>query len=392
MIFALEKKPRRRAAFSRAMLQCICMADILKRYTGKLPKNSFTHLKRHWLSVAFLLGFVLDNLTLNSVEQLFDNLVLLFYVVVSMSSILILYAAAAGKFPETWTPFLRAYAPLVVQFSFGGLLSGMLIFYGRSGTWAESWPFLIIIVGVILGNEFIKNRSSRFLFNIAILFVGLFSYVVLIIPVLSGYMGPWIFIGSGLIALFIIYGFVRALALIIPNFLAIQMRSLVFMIGSIFAVFNFLYFANIIPPIPLSLKDVGIYHSVVRFESGEYQVKYEEGTWWQFYKDSDIVFHPDGGSAFCYASVFAPTRLATDIYHSWDYYDEETGDWIEHARLSYSIEGGRDSGYRGYTLINNFRDGTWRCSVETERGQVLGRETFTIDSTEPPRELITRTE
>lgn len=368
------------------------MRAIIERYKAKIPKESVARVRRHWLSIAFLLGFIVDNITLNNVEQLFDNLVLLAYVALSMTSMFILYAGLAGKLPETWTRPVRAYAPLVLQYAFGGLLSGMLIFYGRSGAWTESWPFLLIIIGVIAGNELIKDRTSRFLFNIAILFVGLFSYTVLIIPVISGYMGPWVFLGSGLVALIIMYGFVQLLRLVIPNFLALEMRRLVFMIGTVYAVFNFLYFANIIPPIPLSLKDVGIYHSVVRFGNGEYQLKYEEGPWWRPWKRSDTTFHPTDGRVFCFASVFAPTRLSTDIYHRWEYYDEELGEWTEHARLSYPISGGRDGGYRGYTLIENFRNGTWRCSVETGRGQVLGRETFHIDTTEPATPLVTRTE
>lgn len=369
------------------------MHALIERYKQKMPQGALVRVKRYWLSIAFLLGFIVDNITLNNVEQLFDNLVLLSYVVVSMTSILVLYAAAAGKLPEQWTPYARAYVPLVAQFAFGGLLSGMLIFYGRSGAWTESWPFLLIILGVIAGNELIKDRSGKFLFNITILFVGLFSYVVLIIPVVTGYMGPLMFLLSGLLALLIMYGFVRLLRLIIPNFVTLQLRSIIFTVGTIYAVFNFLYFTNIIPPIPLSLKDVGIYHSVVRFEDGEYQLKYEEGTWWQFAKRSDTTYHPvSGDNVFCFASVFAPTRLATNIYHRWEYYDETVGAWVEHARLSYSIAGGRDGGYRGYTLIENYRDGVWRCSVETARGQVLGREKFVIDSTEPPAPLVTRTE
>lgn len=368
------------------------MHPLLERYKEKLPQGSVTRVKRHWLSIAFVFGFIVDNITLNNVEQVFDNLVILMYIVLSMSCMFLMYAAAASKLPDTWITPVRAYAPFLLQYAFGGLLSGMLIFYGRSGAWTESWPFLLVIIGVIAGNEFIKDRVGRFLFNLTVLFVGLFAYTVLIIPVLTGYMGPWIFLASGLLALGIMYVFIRLLRVIIPNFITLQMRTIVFTIGTIYAVFNFLYFTNIIPPIPLSLKDVGVYHSVVRFENGEYQLKYEEGNWWQPWKRSDTVFHPTNGSVYCFASVFAPTRLATEIYHRWEYHDEAKGAWIEHARLSYAIAGGRDQGYRGYTLIQNYRDGKWRCSVETERGQVLGRETFRIDSSEPAGELETRTE
>lgn len=358
-----------------------------------LSRKSASLVKRHWLTLAFILGFIVDNLTLNRVDQLFDNLILLSYVIIAMVALLILYAGAAAKLPEQWVPRARKYAPLLVQYAFGGLLSGMLIFYGRSGSWADSWPFLIVIIGVIYGNETIKERATRLVFNLAVFFIALFSYVVLVIPVLTGHMGPWIFVGSGMLALMLMYGFIQLLFKIIPNFLSLHMRTVVFTIGTIFMGFNMLYFTNVIPPIPLSLKDVGIYHSVVRFENGDYQVKYEKGSWWQPFKNSDDTFHAhDGDNIFCFAKVFAPTKINTEIFHKWEFYDEDKGEWRAVNRLSYGISGGRDGGFRGYTLIKNYQAGKWRCTVETGRGQVLGRETFEVEEGGEAPELETRVE
>lgn len=364
-----------------------------KLFTKVIEHKAISRVKRHWLTLAFFFGFLLDSITLSSVEQLFDNVVLATYVVLAMLSLSWLYASLSERLPEKISTLGKKYAPVVVQFSFGGLLSGMLIFYGRSGDLWVSWPFILMILVVIYYNETIKDRAKRLLYNLAIFYIALFSYVVLIVPVLTGKMGPWVFVGSGFLALIIMYWFVRFLYRLIPRFMELQMRAIVFTLGIIFASFNFLYFADIIPPIPLSLKDVGIYHSVIRFENGDYQLMYEEGSWWQFFKDSDKQFHPrTGDDIFCFARVFTPTRLSVDIYHSWDYYDPQLDEWIERARIPYAIAGGNERGYRGYTLIGNYQDGTWRCSVETGNGQVLGRETFTVDSSEEPSELVTRVE
>ncbi len=310
-----------------------------------------------------------------------------------MLSLIFLYGATAGKFPERMNQSIRDFAPLVTQYAFGSLFSGMLIFYGRSGSWLVSWPFFVIMLGVIYGNETIRNRVQRLLYNIGMLFIGLFAYVVLIVPVVLGKMSALVFVGSGILALIIMLTFIRLLALVVPRFIALHQRSLIFIVGLIFAGFNFLYFANLIPPIPLSLKDMGIFHSVVRFEDGTYQLTYEKGEWWQFYKKSDTVFHPaPDGALFCFAKVFAPTKINTNVYHRWEYYNETDKAWIEHARLSYPITGGGDGGYRGYSLIQNYREGKWRCTVETGRGQVLGREVFTVDSSAKAGELSTRRE
>lgn len=351
----------------------------------------FRKYKHYLLTATFLFGFVLDNLTLNRVDQVFDNAILASYVVLSMIALLLLYASTAHKLPTKLNTTARNFAPFLVQFAFGGLLSGMLVFYSRSGSWAQSWPYLLVILLVIYGNESIHDRAGRLVFNLAIFFVGLFSYMVLIIPVLTGKMGEWIFLSSGALALIIIYLFIQTLSLVIPNFLRINMRSVVFTIGAIYVSMNALYFTNLIPPIPLSLKHVGIYHSVVRFDTGEYQLKYEPGEWWRFWKDSDTVFHPQaGGNVFCFAKVFAPTKLSTDIYHKWEYYDEAADGWVEYFRTSYAIAGGNDGGYRGYTLISNYTPGKWRCTVETGRGQVLGREVFEVAPMGAEPILVTR--
>lgn len=361
----------------------------MRSFIGNLVRRH----KRHFLTIAFIFGFIIDNLTLNRVDGLLDNLILLGYVLLAMGSLVLLYASSAERLFENINGSVRKYSPLLTQFAFGGLFSGMLIFYGRSGSWMVSWPFLLVILLIIYGNETIKDRVKRLLFNIGMLTIGVFSYVILVVPVVLGKMGQWVFLGSSVLALIIMLLFIQVLALVVPRFIEIHQRSLVFIVGLIFAGFNFLYFANIIPPIPLSLKDAGIFHSVVRFEDNTYQLTYEEGKWWEFYKNSDDTFHPSaGGSVFCFAKVFAPTKIQTDIFHRWEYYDEEAGGWREHMRLSYNIVGGGDGGYRGYTLIENYREGKWRCTVETERGQVLGRETFTVDTTAKPNVMETRRE
>jgi hypothetical protein len=177
------------------------------------------------------------------------------------------------------------------------------------------------------------------------------------------------------------YLFMQILERVVPNFIALEKRRVIFFIGLVFVGLNTLYFTNLIPPIPLSLKHIGIYHNVVRIDDGSYKVTYEKPAWYMWYRDSDSVFHyAKGEPILCYASVFAPARLATDIYHRWQYFDPEKKTWIDHGRYAYTIQGGRGDGFRGYTSVTNYRKGTWRCVVETERGQVIGKETFTITS------------
>jgi hypothetical protein len=343
-------------------------------------------IQHHFLTLAFVGGFVTDFLLLNRVDDKFDNGILTLYVVLATLSLLVFYAALARRLGEVWSYRFEKYASMLMQYSYGGLFSGMLIFYGKSGAILASWPFLLLIISAILGNELIKQRGQKLVFNLYAYFVGLYSFVVLQIPTQTGWMSAWTFFWSGIISLVIVYGVVQLLALIIPRYIEIEMKKLVFVIFSTFAVFNVLYITNIIPPIPLSLKEITIAQSVVRV-GNQYEVLYEPTPWWQVWKRVHGTFHPSStGTVACFSSVFAPTKITTKVFHTWDYKDQN-GVWQEHFRLPYPIIGGGANGYRGYSAIQSFHDGVWRCSVETERGQIIGRQVFTIDSSVAPKIL-----
>jgi Protein of unknown function (DUF2914) len=349
-------------------------------------------IERHWLTIAFVCGFITDYILLNRVDDVFDNLMLLFYVTLATISIVMLYAGIALRFGERWSPRVTRFAGITMQYSFGGLFSGMLIFYGHSGDIFASWPFLILIIGAIAGNELVKNRGQQLVFNILAYFVGLFSYLVLVIPVFTGYLGVWAFLGSGTLALVFVYLLIQLLARVIPNYLLLQMRKIVFLVVGMFVFLNTLYFTNVIPPIPLSLKEIVIAHSTVRFENPRsYQLRVEPISWWRLDERLWLTVHPDRSrSLSCFTRVYAPTKIRTEIFHHWEYRDQN-GNWKTHFRFPYPITGEATDGYRGYTTITVFQDGEWRCGVETARGQVLGRQVFRVDSTKSPDSLITET-
>lgn len=349
--------------------------------------STLRFVRHHWLTLAFVLGFITDVILLNRIDDLLDNLILLFYVLLATTGILFLYIGVAEKAPGGVSSWLKRFSPLLMQYAFGGLLSGMLIFYGRSGDWLASAPFFLLIIFVIFGNELVGKRSDRLVYNLALYFIGLLSYIVLVIPVLTGKMGDWVFVLSGIIALIIVTLVVKILHKIVPNFMAANTRRVILTIGFIYIGFNALYFTSVIPPIPLSLTDLEVVQSVNRLESGGYRVVKESQPWYRSIPFIHPVIHPTGNSIACFARVYAPTKLSTEIYHRWEYKDE-AGIWRQHFRLGYEISGVNKGGYGGYTIAENFFSGTWRCSVETKRGQVLGREVVVIDTRGEVGEIV----
>lgn len=347
--------------------------------------------KEHWLTVSFFFGFLNDFILLNGVDDVFDNIILFMYVSLAATSLLLFYAGVAQKAPFGWSSKFVKYMPLLMQYSFGGVLSGIFIFYGRSGGWFTNAPFLILIGLVIFTNEFVKKRADRVVYQLSLFFIGLFAYCVLIVPVLSGKMGDWIFVISGIIALLIVSMIVRTLYNIVPNFMSLNIKPIILSLGAVFVGFNILYFTNLIPPIPLSLTGLEIAQAVSRTEAGGYRVTYEDVPWWQKLPLVREEIHPTRSSISCFSRVFAPTRLTTTIYHNWEFKNKD-GNWQSHSRIGYPIAGTNRGGYRGYTYITSYTDGVWRCSVETERGQVLGRKVFEVNTVDAARNVVTRIE
>ncbi|HEY0964304.1 MAG TPA: DUF2914 domain-containing protein, partial [Candidatus Paceibacterota bacterium] len=182
---------------------------------------------------------------------------------------------------------------------------------------------------------------------------------------------------SGVVAVIFVSIVIQTLYRIVPNFMRANVRRIILVIGAIYASLNILYFTGVIPPIPLSLKQLEIAHSVEP-QGGSYRLTTESQPWWRELPFMTPIIHP-GSSISCFARVYAPTRLTTDIFHRWEY-KAPGGSWVEQGRIKYPIAGSNKGGYRGYTTVNNDGPGLWRCSVETRRGQVLGRTTVRVES------------
>jgi len=77
--------------------------------------------------------------------------------------------------------------------------------------------------------------------------------------------------------------------------------------------------------------------------------------------------------------VFAPVHFTMKIVHSWQHYNGKRKRWVPVSVVSYPINGGRDGGYRGYTIKTNPGPGEWRVDISTGDGHLLGRIRFSVD-------------
>ena len=364
-------------------------------------RSWYARFERPISSLSLISGFVFDALTLVRVDVFWDNLwVAAHLAIVTVCAVWINLLNdtpnESGTRPEADPHRLHFWLVNVMQFFFGGLLSVYLVFYFRSGTIATSWPFLLILALAFIANESLKRRFARLSFQSALLFLAFYSFAIYFMPILLHQISTRVFLISGGVSVAAIGLVVLILAAFSRQRFAGRSKWTVFAsIAGILVVVNGLYFLNLIPPLPLSLKEAGVYHSLVVKGPGNYTVTREYQTTSgiasidflaRFFALDQTVHIMPGDSLTVYTAVFSPTALTTKIVHEWQYYDRAKGAWITRGLIPLSVVGGSDGGYRTFSEASAITAGPWRVDVETPSGQVIGRLNFDVivKSKEPP--------
>lgn len=349
-------------------------------------ENFLERNRKYVMPIAIIGGFVGDIFTLNRIDQVFDNLVLIVHIFIVGLMIVFLFAKDSKYDSFFKSSKYESIYQTIMLFSFGGLFSGFVIFYTRSGSLLSAWPFILLMLLLMLGTEFYKSFYKRITFQIVLYFIALFAHMIFFIPLLVKDIGAFWFIVSGFFSLFLIWIFLRWLRKLNKDkFKNIRKNVLKYILG-VFILFNFLYFTNTIPPVPLSLKFTAVYHNVERISDG-YLVVFEPSAWLFGNKRSKTFFWDGVSPVYVFTSVFSPVGFDTEIHHVWKYFDTEKARWVKVSIIPISIKGGRVEGYRGFSYKNNVWPGKWRVVVENKRGQALGYINFNIKYGNPPRGL-----
>jgi hypothetical protein len=355
-------------------------------------KKLFQKLERFFIPIMLLSGLIVDFITFKTINTDLAFKILGVYLIVCGLMIAFKNIYDAGKIRSkhrNWKR-LRWICPIVIQFTFGALLSASLVFYWFSGTLSVSWPLLILIAVLIVSNDVLRRYYLLPVVQISVFYFITFSYVALVMPFVFNSISAWVFVLAGFISLGLIYAFVQALSKRLEHIQEIR-RGLFNSVITIFLTITALYFLNVIPPIPLSLKGVEIAHAL-SINNGVYTLEVEKENIFQKIIPGQRVHLESGERLYAFSTIFAPINLNTNIVHVWQY-QNTAGKWINSSELAFNISGGRENGYRGYSTTTKLHENRWRISVETERGQVLGRKTFkiiTVDSLDHDR-LINNT-
>jgi hypothetical protein len=333
----------------------------------------------------FLAGFLIDVFTLSRIDDWLNILQQGVYLTVLGTLLLFELRIWMGKGePPRFLQRYWRFSEDAIHFLFGSLLSVYALLFLKSASDLVSFGFLVFLFGLLVANELPQFRRLGPALRLALFSFCVTAYFAYLVPVLVGFIRPWLFFLSVLLASIPLLFFGRrVLAWGVPP--REVMRRALLPGLSVNGLLLLLYLVKAIPPVPLSVQYIGIYHDIQKGPEGYQLMRLRPD--WKFWENGDQTFEArPGDRIFCFVRVFAPTRFRDRVQVRWSFHDPKRG-WTKWDAIPLNISGGRSEGFRGYAFKENYQPGDWRVDIETEDGRDVGSIRFTVtpDETETPR-------
>jgi hypothetical protein len=277
--------------------------------------------------------------------------------------------------PKRW---YFQYRTAAVHFLLGSLLSLYTLFFFKSSSLLVSFAFLAFLVLVLLLNEWKHFKALGLPFKFGLLSLCALSFSAIVVPVAVGSIGVVVFLLSMLVGSIPVTLIYRRIRIHAPAHVRQARQQMLVPFGLMLIGFLTLYLFRLIPPVPLSIPFIGVYHAVERTEAG-YRLSHERPAW-RFWHHGDQYFEArPGDKIFVFFRIFSPARFSDEVTMRW-YWKPEGSGWKLQDSIPIAIVGGREEGFRGYGVKSNYQPGDWKVEVETTDGREIGRIYFVVET------------
>lgn len=325
----------------------------------------------------FLGGFALDYLAAQDIDHPLVILQQALYMILIVGILSVEHLHEAGHWTLKRGLKLWPYRGLLLHFLLGGNLNVYAFFFLKSASIFNSIVFVVFLLILIVLNEMPRIRETGLNVRWALAVLCLLCFYTVLFPLLLGFVGWFPFLLAAVATGLSLYVHFRWMMGREKN-LKVLSNQFLWPGLAVVAVFVGLYFARLIPPVPLALESSGIYHNLER-RDGLYLLSHQR-PWWKFWHRGDQQFLArPGDSIYFFTQVFSPARFSDEVLIHWLYQDPRQG-WMSSDKVRMSISGGRKEGFRGYSVKKNYQPGSWRVQVETTDGREIGRLYFTVET------------
>jgi hypothetical protein len=332
----------------------------------------YTKLKKHWRHLGvlvFIFGFILDYLTLPNITNKYATVIGVAY-----AGVIFILLAIRNRFKLNEKMWLN----LFIQFLLGNLTSFIVVYYVRGADVLVSLPVFILIGIFVLFNELVKSNIWREKVDIFIYALNTTFLFIFISPIIFKKINDITFA----IAIAFSFVFIFLLNKIIKSENKSFASVLIYFIPGVILGF---YFLQILPAVPLTLRTAEYYDFVERQSAGEFVLgeKYKKSFFGLYNRDVKLSnLTATNSKIFFYSETVAPIDLEAKVSHIWEK-KNKNNDWIVLNEVEYTMLGGRNKGYRGYSYVNitpysEASKGEYRVRVMIDGNRYLGKSSFTI--------------
>ncbi len=337
----------------------------------------------HLINIAFFIGgFLFDMVMLERIDSLMTIGQQGLYLIIIMAALIQMFFEEFNPPIDTSKMFVLKrwfydYRTALVHFLFGTLLNGYTIFFFKSSSLIVSFVFMVFMALLLVANESHRFKKSGLTFKFALLSLCFLCYFAYVTPVLAASLSLLVFLLSMLLGCLPLIGLGWWIQNYRQNSFEKAKRQILVPMGIVLLSFLTLYLVKLIPPVPLSIPFIGVYHSVDKTEEG-YKLGHER-PWWRFWQHGDQNFTAQRGDKIhVFFRIFSPARFSDQVTIRWYWKDNRVG-WALQDSVPIKIVGGREEGFRGFGTKSNYQPGDWKVQVESTDGREIGRVYFTLD-------------
>jgi hypothetical protein len=356
-------------------------ADPAGASTGTLRRlRLYAARNEHRLAISlFVAGFLFDILTLGRIDSwltIAQQAIYLLLITVVLVQMLLSEQRPAPDLAagSRWRRWYLEYRNPAIHFLLGALLSAYTLFFFKSSSLLVSFGFMGVLVVLLVANESARFKALGLPFKFALLGLCYLAFFAYVVPVIAGQAGLVVFLlsmAAGCVPL-------TASAFWIAKD---HKRRMLVPLGCVLILFLTFYLFRWIPPVPLSIRFMGVYHGVERTDAG-YRLSHERPAWRIWHKGDQWFNAQPGDKLHVYFRIFSPSRFSDQVLMGWYRYEDgaKGRGWVLQDTIPIKILGGREEGFRGYGVKTNYQPGKWKVQVETTDRREIGRIYFYVES------------